>query len=62
MSVIVSFRQEVNIGFLESTALRNHNRIVFEEMSSWIALTMHLGMKDTFFIKYIKANMFGILL
>ena len=35
------------------TALRNHNRIVFEEMSSLIALTMHLGMKTTFYTKYI---------
>ena len=26
----------------------DHNRIVFEEMSSWTALTMHLGMKTTF--------------
>ena len=30
------------------TALRNHNRTVFEEMTSWIALTMHLGMGPTF--------------
>ena len=47
----------------DCTALRNHNRIVFEEMSSWTALTMHLGMKTTFKTKYIfKANMLGILL
>ena len=25
-----------------------HNQIVFEEMSSWTALTMHLGMKTIF--------------
>ena len=27
------------------TVLRNHIQIVFEEMSSWKHLTMHLGMK-----------------
>ena len=31
-----------------STALRNHMRIVFEEMSSWTPLTIYLGMKTTF--------------
>ena len=31
-----------------STALRNHNRTVFEEMTSWTDLTMHLGMKISF--------------
>ena len=30
------------------TALRNHNRIVLEEMSSWTALTMYPGIKTTF--------------
>ena len=30
------------------TALRYHMRIVFEEMSSWTALTMHLRMKTAF--------------
>ena len=30
------------------TALRNHMRIVFEEMSSWTPLKMYLGMKTTF--------------
>ena len=29
-------------------ALRNHNRIVFEEMSSWTVLTMYLGINTTF--------------
>ena len=29
-----------------STALRDHNRTVFEEMKSWTALTVHLGMGD----------------
>ena len=38
---------------IKYTALRNHNRIVFEEMSSWTALTMHLGMKTTFYTKYM---------
>ena len=30
------------IGFTFPTALRNHMRIVFEEMSSWTPLTMYL--------------------
>ena len=30
------------------TALHNNMRIVFEEMSSWTPLTMHLEMKTTF--------------
>ena len=30
------------------TALGNHIRIVFEEMSSWTPLTMYLWMKTTF--------------
>ena len=37
-----------NSGSCFDTALRNHNRIVFEEMSSWTPLTMYLGMKTTF--------------
>ena len=28
--------------------LRNHNRIVFEEMTSWKALTWHKGIKTAF--------------
>ena len=35
------------------TALNNHMRVIFEEMSSWTALTMYLGMKTTFYTKYI---------
>ena len=31
-----------------ATALRIHMRIVFEERSSWTALTMYIGMKTTF--------------
>ena len=31
-----------------STELCNHNRIVFEEMSSWTASTWHIGMKTAF--------------
>ena len=31
-----------------NTALRNHMRMVFEEMTSWTALTMYLGMKSIF--------------
>ena len=34
------------------TALRNHMRIVFDEMSSWTPLTMYLGMKTIFHTKY----------
>ena len=30
------------------TALRDHMRIVFEDMSSWTALTMYIQMKTTF--------------
>ena len=44
------------------TALRNHMWIVFEEMSSWTALTMYLGTKTTFQTKYIYRNVFGLLL
>ena len=40
----------------ESTALRNHMRKVFEDMSSWTALTMYLGMKTTFQAEYIKSK------
>ena len=43
------------------TALHNHMRIVFEQMSSWTPLTMYLGMKTAFETKYIKASMFGLL-
>ena len=39
--------------FLFYTGLCNHNRIVFEEMSSWTALRMDLGMEPTFKTKYI---------
>ena len=35
------------------TALRNHMRIIFEEMSSLTPLTLYLGMKTTFETKYI---------
>ena len=38
------------------TGLYNHNRIVFEEMSSWTDLTMDLGIKITIYIKYIKSK------
>ena len=44
------------------TALRNHNRIIYYEMSSWTALTRHIGMKTAFYTKHIRANMFGFLL
>ena len=30
------------------TTLRNHMRIIFEDMSSWTHLRMYLGMKTTF--------------
>ena len=30
------------------TALRNHNRIVYSDLSSWIALTRYIGMKTIF--------------
>ena len=41
-------------GFLQR--IRNHMRIVFEEMSSWTALTMNLGMKTKFYTKYIYSK------
>ena len=31
-----------------ATAFRNHNRTVFEEMTSWTALSWHIGKKTTF--------------
>ena len=37
-----------------NTGLCYHNRIVFEEMSSWTDLTVHLWMKTTFYTKYVK--------
>ena len=40
-----------------STVLRNHMRIVFEEMLSWTPLTMYLGMKTTLKTKYISKQM-----
>ena len=33
---------------INSTALQNHNRIVYEEMSSWTSLTWYIGMKTEF--------------
>ena len=47
---------------LYATALRNHMRIVFEEMSSWTALTMYLGMKTIFETKYIWSKYVRIFL
>ena len=40
----------------KTTALCNHNRVVFKGMSSWTALTMHLGMQTTFQSKYMKSK------
>ena len=42
------------------TAIRNHKRTVFEEMTSWRALTTHLGMKTTFQTNIYRANNFGL--
>ena len=44
------------------TALRNHMRIVFEEMSSWTPLTMYLGIKTHFRPNIYEANMSGFFL
>ena len=44
------------------TVLRNHNRIVFEEMSSWTELTWYIGMKTAFQTKYMNINIFGLVL
>ena len=38
------------------TALRNHNRTVFEEMTSWTSLTLHIGMETAFQTKHIKSK------
>ena len=38
------------------TALRNHNRIVLEEMSSGTPLTILLGIKTTFYTIYISSK------
>ena len=46
-------KQGMVVAFEMSTALRNHMRIVFKEMSSWTPLTMYLGMKTTSKTKYI---------
>ena len=35
-------------GFFSNTALRNHNRIVFEELSSWTDITWYVGLKTAF--------------
>ena len=40
----------------------NQMGTVFSNMSSWTALTKDLGVQKTFQSKYIKANMFGLLL
>ena len=37
---------------------RRENGKSFKEVSSWPALTRHLGMKTTFYVKYLKANIF----
>ena len=37
----------------ESTSC-NHNRIVFQEMSSWTALKLHLGITTTYYTKVEK--------
>ena len=38
----------------------NDNRIDFEEMTSWRAQKMHLGMKTALLTKYIKQKMSDI--
>ena len=51
-----------SILFFLSSALHNHIRIVFKDMSSWTPLTMHLGMKTTFETKYIQSEHVRLLL
>ena len=46
----------LSISGIGNTALRNHMRIVFDEMSSWIPLTMYLWMKTTFWTKYVLSK------
>ena len=53
----VEYRQIIH------TVWCNQMKTVFSEMSSWTALTRHLGTKTTFETKYKKkANMFGFAL
>ena len=51
--ILVFFRNsqtftELGDDWTDDAALNNHNRAVFEEMTSWTALKMHLVMKTTF--------------
>ena len=57
---LIIFKKEIY--FVYSTALLNHKRTVFEEMSSCTALSWHIGMKTEFYTKNMKANIFGRLL
>ena len=41
-------QKEVSQRIWKGTALRNHNRTVFEKMTSWAALTWKKGMKSAF--------------
>ena len=43
-----NLRWEGKIYSRSYTALQNHNRTVFEEMTSLTALTIHLGINTTF--------------
>ena len=36
------------------TALHNHNRSVFEEITFWTALLWYIGMKTGFWTKHLK--------
>ena len=38
--------------------LQGYNRIVLKEMSSWTALTWHIGMMTAFYTKYIQGKYF----
>ena len=45
--------------YIYYTALRNHNRIAFEEMSSWTALTMHHRNKANIFDQIYKEQIYS---
>ena len=52
---IISMSTDTSI---EHIALRNHNRTVFEGMTSWTSLSWQIGMKTAFKANYMKSKYF----
>ena len=52
---INKIQKQLNFEFI-CTALSNHNRIVYQEMSSWTALTWYIGIKTAFKTKHVKSK------